>query len=171
MENRILKNKMCNKNKILLEKYISVFENLKEDNLDGLKELISLDVYFEDPFQKTQGRNEYIKIFKDMFLKLDKPTFKVLDYSISENSNNNCFMKWILRGKLKNNNRNNYNRASSYTPVAKHSIDYEGEKYIECGREGHYIEYKNKKGNLIRKHTFKKDEPIKKFSAILKVAC
>ena len=106
MENRILKNKMCNKNKILLEKYISVFENLKEDNLDGLKELIAKDVYFEDPFQKTQGRNEYIKIFQDMFLKLDKPTFKVLDYSISENLNNNCFMKWILRGKLKNNNRN-----------------------------------------------------------------
>ena len=68
------------------------------------------------------------------------------------------------------NNRNNYNRASSYTPVAKHSIEYEGETYIECGREGHYIEYKNKKGNLIRKHTFKKDEPIKKFSAILRVA-
>ena len=68
------------------------------------------------------------------------------------------------------NNRNNYNRASSYTPVAKHSIDYEGEKYIECGKEGYYIEYKNKKGNLIRKHTFKKDEPIKKFSAILRVA-
>ena len=69
------------------------------------------------------------------------------------------------------NNRNNYNRASSYTPVAKHSIEYEGETYIECGKEGHYIEYRNKKGNLIRKHTFKKDEPIKKFSAILEVAC
>ena len=68
------------------------------------------------------------------------------------------------------NNRNNYNRASSYTPVAKHSIEYEGETYIECGKEGHYIEYRNKKGNLIRKHTFKKDEPIKKFSAILRVA-
>ena len=68
------------------------------------------------------------------------------------------------------NNRNNYNRASVYTPVAKHSIEYEGETYIECGREGHYVEYRSKKGNLIRKHTFKKDEPIKKFSAIEKVA-
>lgn len=68
------------------------------------------------------------------------------------------------------NNRNNYNRASVYTPVAKHSIEYEGETYIECGREHPYIEYRNKKGNLIRKHIFKKDEPIKKFSAILRVA-
>ena len=23
---------------------------------------------------------------------------------------------------------------------------YEGETYIECGREGHYVEYRNKKG-------------------------
>ena len=80
------------------------------------------------------------------------------------------------------NNRNNYNRSSSYTPVAKHSIEYEGETYIECGKEGHYVEYQNKRGERILKHTFKKDEaikivsspkgdkPIKKFSAILRVA-
>ena len=80
------------------------------------------------------------------------------------------------------NNRNNYNRSSSYTPVAKHSIEYEGETYIECGKEGHYVEYQNKRGDRIKRHTFKKDEaikivsspkgdkPIKKFSAILRVA-
>ena len=80
------------------------------------------------------------------------------------------------------NNRNNYNRASSYTPVAKHSIEYEGETYIECGKEGHYVEYQNKRGERIKRHTFKKDEAIKivsspkgdklikKFSAILRVA-
>ena len=83
----------------------------------------------------------------------------------------------LIKPNIYNYNRNvnkrynNYNRASSYTPVAKHSIEYEGETYIECGKEGHYIEYRNKKGNLIRKHTFKKDEPIKKFNAILEVAC
>jgi predicted transcriptional regulator len=72
--------------------------------------------------------------------------------------------------RFKNNNRNNYNRSFSNRGVAKHTIEYEGETYTECGREGHYVEYRNKKGNLIRKHTFKKDEPIKKFSAIEKVA-
>ena len=96
---------MYNKNKEFLEKYISVFENLKADNLGRLMELSSQDIHFEDPFQRTQGRSEYIKIFKDMFLKLDKPTFKVLDYSISEKSKNICFMKWVLTGNLKNNNK------------------------------------------------------------------
>ena len=88
----------------------------------------------------------------------------------SDEPNSRILIKPSYLTKNRFNNRNNYNRASSYTPVAKHSIEYEGEKYIECGKEGHYIEYRNKKGNLIRKHVFKKDEPIKKFSAIEKVA-
>jgi hypothetical protein len=78
-------------------------------------------------------------------------------------TNNNYY-----RGK--NNYRYNYNRASVYTPAAKQTIEYQGEKYIECGREGHYVEYQNKNGKRIKKHTFKKDEPIKKFNAIEKVA-
>ena len=49
--------------------------------------------------------------------------------------------------RFKNNNRNNYNRSFSNRGVAKHTIEYEGETYTECGREGHYVEYRNKKGN------------------------
>ena len=90
--------------------------------------------------------------------------------------------KTIYKPLRNNNYRYNYNRAFSNRGVAKHTIEYEGETYTECGREGHYVEYRNKKGNLIRKHTFKKDEPIKivssynkdkpikKFNAIEKVA-
>ena len=92
-------------------------------------------------------------------------------YGSSDKPNSRLLIKLPYLTKNRFNNRNNYNRSSSYTPVAKHSIEYEGETYIECGREHPYIEYRNKKGNLIRKHIFKKDEPIKKFSAILEVAC
>ena len=91
----------------------------------------------------------------------------------TDSSNRDLLIKPLVYNynRFKNNNRNNYNRSFSNRGVAKQSIEYEGETYTECGREGHYVEYRNKKGNLIRKHTFKKDEPIKKFSAILKVAC
>jgi hypothetical protein len=100
----------------------------------------------------------------------------------TDSSNRDVLVKPYIYNQYRSNNRNNYNRAFSNKGVAKQSIEYEGEKYIECGREGHYIEYRSKKGNLIRKHTFKKDEPIKiisstkgdepikKFSAIEKVA-
>ena len=79
----------------------------------------------------------------------------------SEVSKRDLLIKPYIYNQYRSNNRNNYNRAFSNRGVAKQSIEYEGEKYIECGREGHYVEYRNKKGNLIRKHTFKKDEPIK----------
>tara|TARA_R100001129_G_scaffold32796_1_gene22066 strand:+ start:398 stop:973 length:576 start_codon:yes stop_codon:yes gene_type:complete len=88
----------------------------------------------------------------------------------SDEPNSRLLVKLPYLTKNRFNNRNNYNRSSSYTPVAKHSIEYEGETYIECGREGHYVEYQNKRGDRIKRHTFKKDEPIKKFSAILRVA-
>jgi len=87
-----------------------------------------------------------------------------------EVSNRHTLIKPYISNYTKFNNRNTYNRSFSNRGVAKHSIEYEGETYTECGREGHYVEYRNKKGNLIRKHTFKKDEPIKKFNAIEKVA-
>ena len=88
----------------------------------------------------------------------------------SEVSKRDLLIKPYIYNQYRSNNRNNYNRAFSNRGVAKQSIEYEGETYIECGREGHYVEYRSKKGNLIRKHTFKKDEPIKKSSAIEKVA-
>ena len=81
----------------------------------------------------------------------------------------------LIKPSYKTNNRFNrsnfnYNRSSSTGGVAKHSIEYNGEKYTECGREGHYVEYSNGKGDRIKKHSFKKDEPIKKFDAARKAA-
>ena len=87
-----------------------------------------------------------------------------------DSSHRDLLIKPYIYNQYKSNNRKNYNRASVYTPAAKQTIEYQGEKYIECGREGHYVEYQNKNGKRIKKHTFKKDEPIKKFNAIEKVA-
>ena len=100
----------------------------------------------------------------------------------SEVSKRDLLIKPYIYNQYRYNNRNNYNRAFSNRGGAKQSIEYEGETYIECGREGHYVEYQNKRGERILKHTFKKDEaikivsspkgdkPIKKFSAILRGA-
>ena len=72
-----------------------------------------------------------------------------------------------------NRNVNKYHRGKFISPpVANHSkttIEYKGEKYEYCAEFGNYIEYRNKKGVKIAKHKWK-DEPIKKFSAIEKVA-
>ena len=70
-------------------------------------------------------------------------------------------------------NVNKYQRGKFISPpVANHSkttIEYKGEKYEYCAEFGNYIEYRNKNGDKIAKHKWK-DEPIKKFSAIERVA-
>jgi len=70
-------------------------------------------------------------------------------------------------------NVNKYQRAKFISPPAanhsKSTLEYQGEKYEYCGEFGNYIEYRNKSGDKVAKHKWK-DEPIKKFNAIEKVA-
>jgi len=72
-----------------------------------------------------------------------------------------------------NRNVNKYQRAKFISPPAanhsKSTLEYQGEKYEYCGEFGNYIEYRNKSGDKVAKHKWK-DEPIKKFNAIEKVA-
>ena len=81
----------------------------------------------------------------------------------------------LIKPSLYNYNRNvnKYHRGKFISPpVANHSkttIEYKGEKYEYCAEFGNYIEYRNKQGVKIAKHKWK-DEPIKKFSAIERVA-
>tara|TARA_R110001632_G_scaffold186869_1_gene307248 strand:+ start:150 stop:737 length:588 start_codon:yes stop_codon:yes gene_type:complete len=84
------------------------------------------------------------------------------DINKTNNINYNKFKKY-----------NSYQRARYSPPVANHSkstIEYQGEQYEYCAEFGDSIEYRNKNGDKIAKHKWKKDEPIKKFDAIEKVA-
>jgi hypothetical protein len=83
----------------------------------------------------------------------------------------------LIKPSLYNHNTryvNKYQRGRySQPPTAKHtgtSIEFEGEQYNYVAEYGDSIEYRNKKGEVIAKHKYKKDEPIKKFDAIVKVA-
>ena len=82
----------------------------------------------------------------------------------------------LIKPSLYNYNARNVNKYQrvKYSPpsTANHSkstIEYQGEKYEYCAEFGNYIEYRNKNGDKIAKHKWK-DEPIKKFSAIERVA-
>ena len=70
------------------------------------------------------------------------------------------------------NKYNSYQRARYSPPTANHSkstIEYQGEQYEYCGEFGNHIEYRNKSGAKVAKHKWK-DEPIKKFDAIERMA-
>ena len=91
----------------------------------------------------------------------------------SEGSQRDLLIKPLYKTSNRYNKFNSYQRARYSPPTAKHSgtsIEYEGEQYNYVAEYGDSIEYRNKNGDKIAKHKWKKDEPIKKFDAIVKVA-
>ena len=91
----------------------------------------------------------------------------------TDSSQRDLLIKPLYKTTNRYNKFNSYQRARYSPPTAKHSgtsIEYKGEQYEYIAEFGDSIEYRNKKGDVIAKHKYKKDEPIKKLDAIVKVA-
>ena len=82
---------MKKKNKI--EKYIKLFESLNLKNLHKFDKLLDENIYFEDPFNKVYGIENFKKIFSNTLKNLDDVEFKVLNI-ISKN--NIYIIKWEM---------------------------------------------------------------------------
>ena len=73
---------MIKKNNI--KKYVKLFKSLNIQNLNKFDELLDNNVYFEDPFNKVYGIENFKRIFSNTLNKLDNVEFKVLNV-ISKN--------------------------------------------------------------------------------------
>jgi len=82
---------MKKKNKI--ENYVKLFESLNLENLNKFDELLDKNIYFEDPFNKVYGIENFKRIFFNTLNKLDNVEFKVLNI-ISKN--NIYILKWEM---------------------------------------------------------------------------
>ena len=82
---------MKKKNKI--ENYVKLFESLNLKNLHKFDKLLDENVYFEDPFNKVYGIENFKRIFSNTLNKLDNVEFKVLNI-ISKN--NIYIIKWEM---------------------------------------------------------------------------
>ena len=111
MENRLLNNQMSKKTKTQIESYLvvykNIFENLSIDGLSSLKNILSEEIIFIDPFNNVKGQNKFIMIFFEMFNKVKNPKFFVSDYSISVCSLDKKigYMNWEFSGEFKSNNK------------------------------------------------------------------
>ena len=96
---------MKKKNKI--ENYVKLFESLNLENLNKFDNLLDKNIYFEDPFNKVNGKEAVIKIFSEMFKKIDNPKFQILELSYAQNFDKKLtvYLKWILNGKFKRNKK------------------------------------------------------------------
>ena len=82
---------MIKKNNI--KKYVKLFKSLNMQNLNKFDELLDNNVYFEDPFNKVYGIENFKRIFSNTLNKLDNVEFKVLNI-ISKN--NIYIIKWEM---------------------------------------------------------------------------
>ena len=82
---------MIKKNNI--KKYVKLFKSLNIQNLNKFDELLDNNVYFEDPFNKVYGIENFKRIFSNTLNKLDNVEFKVLNI-ISKN--NIYILKWEM---------------------------------------------------------------------------
>ena len=82
---------MIKKNNI--ENYVKLFESLNLENLNKFDKLLDENIYFEDPFNKVFGIENFKRIFSNTLSKLDNVEFKVLNI-ISKN--NIYIIKWEM---------------------------------------------------------------------------
>ena len=76
-----------------IKKYVKLFKSLNMENLNKFDELLDKNIYFEDPFNKVYGIQNFKRIFSNTLNKLDNVEFKVLNI-ISKN--NIYIIKWEM---------------------------------------------------------------------------
>ena len=81
------------KKKNNIDNYIKLFETLNLKNLDKFDELLDQNIYFEDPFNKVYGVENFKRIFSNTLNKLDNVEFKVLNIIFKKNI---YIIKWEM---------------------------------------------------------------------------
>ena len=79
--------------KNIIENYVKLFESLNLENLNKFDGLLDENIYFEDPFNKVYGIENFKRIFSNTLNKLDNVEFKVLNI-ISKNDI--YILKWEM---------------------------------------------------------------------------
>ena len=80
------------------QKYAALFAALTPDNLTALEASLSAQVVFIDPFNRLEGKEDFIAIFQHMFAVMLAPKFIIQDVAISPNAG---YIKWQMTGQLK----------------------------------------------------------------------
>jgi len=78
--------------------YAQAFERLAPENLDALIALVDEKVVFRDPFNRTEGKAAFRRIFAHMFTVCEAPRFTVSDIAPGENA---VYLCWRMTGRLR----------------------------------------------------------------------
>ncbi|KAB7884955.1 nuclear transport factor 2 family protein [Poseidonibacter ostreae] len=117
--------------------YAAFFEEIdKNTSIEVYRKIFDKNVQFKDPFHDIVGVDKLYKIFEDMYIKLDNPSFKVTE--IVE-QNNIAYLKWSFHFSFKGSNKD-----ESFVGVSR----------VEFNKEGRvisHIDYWDSASNLYEK--------------------
>ena len=78
--------------------YAEAFATLTPKTLDQLCGLLSDKIYFSDPFNQTNGKSEFRRVFDHMYATCENPRFDITDIAHSRHAS---YLRWRMTGKLK----------------------------------------------------------------------
>lgn len=84
-----------------LPRLLSWFEQLSPQTLGQIKDIYHAQCYFKDPFNEFYERKSLEKLFAEMFVKLEKPSF-VINETLSEGRS--TFIVWQFHFVLRQRN-------------------------------------------------------------------
>ncbi|KJS34349.1 MAG: hypothetical protein VR70_17850 [Rhodospirillaceae bacterium BRH_c57] len=81
-----------------LDAYLSFWESLRPDRIDGLEAVTTEDVRFTDPFNDVQGRDALRGVLDHMFANTRDPRFAVTDHAWAGDT---AFVRWRFTATVK----------------------------------------------------------------------
>lgn len=79
------------------DRYRDFLETLTQATLDGLRDQVTADVHFKDPFNDVRGADAMRRIFQHMFEAVADVRFQVRHMVTDDDL---CLMEWHFEGKL-----------------------------------------------------------------------
>lgn len=79
-----------------LEDYIQYYETLTPRSVRLIEKLASKDMVFEDPFNTVHGIDNVEHVLEKMFADIDKPEFRITDYSWGVKQPHIAYIRWVM---------------------------------------------------------------------------
>lgn len=84
-----------------MQVYADVLGSLNAHLLKRLEELVANDVVFADPFHRVHGREAFLSVMGDMFLRLDNVGFKIHQLTPNPEALRGGFLYWTFTAESK----------------------------------------------------------------------
>ena len=81
-----------------LDRYVTAFERLTPERLETLRDVITEDVRFADPFNDVVGADAFVAIFRHMYETVESVRFTVTDRAIGDHA---AYLRWTMVARSK----------------------------------------------------------------------